>query len=60
MMTKQTKLILALQQLDNIEQLTSDFDYRDYLYSKISKMRCELKRQLTNITAEVICDVWHD
>jgi len=56
-MTKQTKLILALQQLDNLEQLTSDFDYRDYLYSKIAKMRCELKRQLTNITAEVICDV---
>jgi len=56
-MTKQTKLILALQQLDNLEELTKDFDYRDYLYSKIVKMRCEVKRQLTNIQSEVICDV---
>ena len=57
MMTKHSRLILALQQLDNLEQLTAELDYKDYLYSKIIKMRCELKRQLTNITSEVICDV---
>lgn len=57
MMTKHSRLILALQQLDNLEQLTAELDYKDYLYSKIAKMRCELKRQLTNITSEVICDV---
>ena len=59
MMSTQTKLILALQQLDNLEELTKEFDYRDYLYSKIVKMRCEVKRQLTNIQSEVICDIWH-
>lgn len=57
MISKHTKLVLALQQLDNLEKLVTDLDYKDYLYSKITKMRCELKRQLTNITAEVICDV---
>lgn len=57
MMSKQTKILLALQQLDNIESIVEELDYKDYLMSKVIKMRCELKRQYTNLTAEVICDV---
>lgn len=56
-MSKQTKILLALQQLDNIESIVEELDYKDYLMSKVIKMRCELKRQYTNLTAEVICDV---
>jgi hypothetical protein len=56
-MNKKTNLILALQQLDNLEKLIDGFDYRDYLYSKVVKMRCELKRQLTNLQSEVVCDI---
>ena len=56
-MNKETTLHLALIQLDNLEKLVDKLDYKDYLYSKISKMRCECKRQLRNCTAEVVCDV---
>ena len=49
-MDEQTKLILALYQVDNLTQLTKDNEYRHYLYCKLSSIKCELERQLTNLT----------
>ena len=49
-MDEQTKLILALYQVDGITQLTKDNEYRHYLYCKLSSIKCELERQLTNLT----------
>ena len=49
-MDQQTKLILALYQVDNLTQLTKDNEYRHYLYCKLSSIKCELERQLTNLT----------
>ena len=48
-MDQQTKLILALYQVDNLTQLTKDNEYRHYLYCKLSSIKCELERQLTNL-----------
>jgi|TARA_Y100000004_G_scaffold129621_1_gene146145 hypothetical protein len=50
MMDEQTKLILALYQVDNLTQLTKDNEYKHYLYCKLSSIKCELERQLTNLT----------
>jgi hypothetical protein len=55
-MDKKTALHMALIQLDNLESLVEKFDYQNYMLSKIAKMRCEVKRQLTHFTADVICD----
>ena len=49
-MDEQTKMILALYQVDNLTQLTKDNEYRHYLYCKLSSIKCELERQLTNLT----------
>ena len=55
-MDKKSALHMALIQLDNLESLVEKFDYQNYMMSKIAKMRCEVKRQLTHFTADVICD----
>ena len=49
-MDEQTKLILALYQVDGITQLTKDNEYQHYLYCKLSSIKCELERQLANLT----------
>ena len=49
-MDQQTKLILALYQVDGIVKLTEDNEYKHYLYCKLSSVKCELERQLTNLT----------
>ena len=49
-MDQQTKLILALYQVDGIVKLTEDNEYKHYLYCKLSSIKCELERQLTNLT----------
>ena len=49
-MDEQTKLILALYQVDGIVKLTEDNEYKHYLYCKLSSVKCELERQLTNLT----------
>lgn len=51
-----TKLILALQQLDNISSLVRGNEYENYLISKLTKVKVELQRQynvLHNINAYV-------
>ena len=49
-MNEETKLLLALYQVDGITQLTKDNEYKHYLYSKLSSIKCELERQLANLT----------
>lgn len=49
-MDEKTKLILALYQVEGITQLTKDNEYKHYLYCKLSSIKCELERQLTNLT----------
>ena len=48
-MNEQTKLILALMQIDNIISLIEDNEYQKFLYGHLVSVRVELQRQLTNI-----------
>jgi hypothetical protein len=48
-MSDQTKLILALMQIDNLTALTEGNEYQSFLYSHLISMKCELQRQLTNL-----------
>ena len=47
-MNEKTKLILALQQVDNLVQLLKDNEYERYLYSHLITLDVELKRQLSH------------
>jgi hypothetical protein len=47
-MTEQTKLILALQQINNLTSLLKGNEYQDFLYSKLISTRIELQRQLNH------------
>ena len=47
-MKEQTKLILALQQIDNLTSLLEGNQYQDFLYSKLISTRIELQRQLNH------------
>ncbi len=49
-MNEQTKLILALMQIDNIISLIEDNEYQKFLYGHMISVQVELKRQLTNLT----------
>ena len=49
-MNEQTKLILALMQIDNIISLIEDNEYKKFLYGHMISVQVELKRQLTNLT----------
>jgi len=48
-MDERTKLLLALQQVENIVNLTSGNEYERYIYSKLISVKCELERQLSNL-----------
>lgn len=48
-MNEQTKLILALMQIDNLTSLTKGNEYQSFLYSHLSSIQIELQRQLTNL-----------
>jgi sRNA-binding regulator protein Hfq len=47
-MTNQTKLILALQQVDNLTNLVEGNKYQQLLYGHLISLRVELQRQLSN------------
>ena len=49
MMNEKTKLILALQQIDNLTSLIKGNEYQQFLYSHLISIQVELKRQLTNL-----------
>jgi hypothetical protein len=44
----ETKLLLALSQVDGISKLIRNNEYESYLYSFLVPIRVELNRQLTN------------
>ena len=46
-MTEQIKLILALQQIDNLISITKDNEYQRFLYGHLVSVQVELKRQLS-------------
>ena len=48
-MNEQTKLILALMQIENLTSLTEDNEYQQFFYSHLIQIQTELKRQLTNL-----------
>jgi len=43
-----TKLILALQQIDNLTSLLEGNPYQQFLYSHLISIQTEVQRQLTN------------
>jgi hypothetical protein len=47
-MTEQTKLILGLQQIDNLTQLFEGNEYQQFLYSHLISIQVELNRQLSH------------
>ena len=49
-MDKQTKLTLALYQVDNIINLIEDNEYKQYMFMHLNPVYYELKRQLTNLS----------
>ena len=49
-MNEQTKLILALMQIDNLISLIQGNEYEKFLYSHLISIKVELQRQLTNLT----------
>lgn len=49
-MDEQTKLILALYQVDGITQLTKDNEYKQFIFMHLNSIKYELERQLTNLT----------
>ena len=49
-MDKQTKLILALYQMEGIINLIEDNEYRQYMFMHLNPVYYELKRQLTNLS----------
>lgn len=48
-MNEETKLILALHQIENLTSLLSQNDYQQFLHSHLIQMQVELQRQLTNL-----------
>jgi hypothetical protein len=47
-MNEKTKLILALQQIENLTSLLHQNEYQQFLYSHLIPIQVELQRQLTN------------
>lgn len=48
-MNQRTKLLLALQQIDNLISLIVGNEYQQYLCSHLISVQVELQRQLTNL-----------
>jgi hypothetical protein len=46
---EETKLILALYQVDNLTSLLKDNEWKSFLYSHLTPIKYELERQLTNL-----------
>ena len=49
-MNEKERLLLALQQINNITSLIQDNQYKQFLYGKLISVEVELQRQLTNLT----------
>jgi hypothetical protein len=46
-MNDEVKLILALQQINNLTDLLQGNEYQKFLYGHLISVKCELERQLT-------------
>ena len=46
---EQTRLILAIHQLDGIVNLTEDNEYKQFIHTRLISVKYELLRQLTNL-----------
>ena len=51
-MNEATKLLLALQQIDNLTSLLEGNEYQDFLYFYLISLKLELKRQLSHYGKE--------
>lgn len=49
MMNPEVKLILALNQIENIVSLLEGNEYQSFLYQHLISVQVELNRQLTNL-----------
>jgi len=49
-MNEKERLLLALQQLNNITNLIQDNQYKQFLCGKLISVEVELQRQLNNMT----------
>jgi len=49
-MNEETKLILGLQQIDNLVSLIQGNECEEYLHRQLIKVKIHLHRQLTNLT----------
>jgi len=49
-MNEKERLLLALQQINNVTNLIQDNQYKQFLYGKLISVEVELQRQLTNLT----------
>ena len=47
-MNQETKLLLALSQVEGISKLMHNNEYESYLHSFLTPIHAELNRQLTN------------
>ena len=48
-MNKETKLLLALYQVEGIIELTKDNEYKEYIFRHMNPVYWEIKRQLTKL-----------
>ena len=48
-MTENERLIIALNQIDNVTALLENNEWKNYLYNHLSPVKYELERQLTNL-----------
>lgn len=49
-MNNKTKLILALMQIDNINNLMKENEYEHFMVSHLIPLKVEMERQLNNMT----------
>jgi hypothetical protein len=47
-MNEKTKLILALEQINNITELLKGNEYQSFLYGHLIQIQVEIKRQLSH------------
>ena len=47
-MTEQTKLILALMQIDNLTNLVKDNEYERFINGHLMSVKIEIERQLSH------------
>jgi len=47
---EQLRLLLALNQVDNITELTKNNEWKNYIYNHLSPVKYELERQLSNLS----------